>query len=307
VAGDYADIPYVQAHSFGGVRETTQVVVIHATDNTANAAGEAAYASRRTDNVSTHFFVDEQQIIQAVPLSDVAYGCLHEGNHRSVQFELCGLSNHLSDATMRRAAPYVRRIADRYGLPLVHLSPQQVAAGVKGICGHDTITAAFPQDHGTHTDPGWDESTWTRFISYVQGEDFMATIDQAQWDALIWRVEALTLGRATVFSGPTKGEPMVVYSEFDRVKATLAGLVASAAAEQSAIGAVLTAIQAGGGSVDAAPILAAIQQVGAAESTAVHELQQQLAAVSAELAAYRHAEAQAARAEAGLLEPPAAP
>jgi N-acetyl-anhydromuramyl-L-alanine amidase AmpD len=118
--------------------------------------------------VSTHFFVDATEIIQSVPLANIAYGCLYNGNHRSVQFELCGVSNHLSDATLRRAAPYVRRICDRFGIPLRKVSPAEIRNGVKGICGHADITAAFPQDHGTHTDPGAN-FPWATFIGYVTG------------------------------------------------------------------------------------------------------------------------------------------
>src|SRR5258707_1240586 len=101
MAGDYPDIPFVAAAGDGGLRSQTQMVVIHATDNTASDEAEASYATHRPDQISAHFYNDEDSVIQAVPLADVAWGCYPTGNSRSVQFELVGLSNHLSDATLR--------------------------------------------------------------------------------------------------------------------------------------------------------------------------------------------------------------
>jgi N-acetyl-anhydromuramyl-L-alanine amidase AmpD len=178
MSGDYSDIPYIQAANFGGLREKSKLVVIHATDNTAKALGEAGYASRRTDSVSAHFFVDETSIYQSVPLKNIAYGCLYHGNHSSIQFELCGLSNKITEATMEKAAPYVRRICNRYGIPIKKISPTDVrnswySNGTGGICGHGDVTVAFPEDHGTHTDPG-PMFPWSKFISYVQGVDTMS-------------------------------------------------------------------------------------------------------------------------------------
>lgn len=160
-------LPYLHAAGDGGPRPVTQVVVIHATDNTAPASGEASYATRRADKTSAHFYVDDAEAYRALPLGNIAYGCLYHGNRISVQFELCGRSNRISNATMRRAAPIVAEVCARYGLPVRKLTASDVAAGAKGICGHLDITAAFPQDHGDHTDPGA-SFPWATFIGYVQ-------------------------------------------------------------------------------------------------------------------------------------------
>lgn len=164
MVGDFADIAYVPAAGDGGIRSMTQMVVIHATDNTASDTAEASYATHRPDGISAHFYSDEDSVTQAVPLSHVAHGCYPIGNSRSVQFELSGLSNRLTDATLRRIAPVVRRVCDRYGLPIRHVGPDALRAGAKGICGHADVTAAWGQ--GTHTDPGA-SFPWDTFISYV--------------------------------------------------------------------------------------------------------------------------------------------
>lgn len=174
MAGDWSDVPYIQAASFGGARSRTPLIVIHATDNTASAYGEAVYASTRTDGTSAHFFVDATSIYQCVPLSNIAHTSLYHGNQISVQFELCGLSDHLTDAVIRNAARYVRRVCDRYAIPITKLSPAQVrdayysSTPPKGICGHADVTLAFPEDNGTHTDPGA-SFPWATFLGYVGG------------------------------------------------------------------------------------------------------------------------------------------
>lgn len=183
----YPDLPYVQAKNYGPPRSLTQMVVIHATANTASAEAEAAYAARRTDGVSAHFYVDGDSAIQALDTAVIAYGCFPTGNSRSVQFELCGLNNQITDATMRQAAPIVARACREFGLPIRKVSPAQLRDGVKGICGHLDVTLAWGE--GDHTDPG-SAFPWDRFIGYVQaaaggtgGDDMPAGIGPIQLPA----------------------------------------------------------------------------------------------------------------------------
>lgn len=166
MSADYPDLPYVHARGDGGPRRSTQIIILHATDNTASAANEAAYATRREDETSAHYYVDDTQIIQALPVGNVAYGALGHGNAVGVQYELCGRSNQLSDATMRRAAAQVARDCARYGIPVRKLTSAQVRDGARGICGHLDVTYAWPEDGGDHTDPGAN-FPWSTFIGYV--------------------------------------------------------------------------------------------------------------------------------------------
>jgi peptidoglycan hydrolase-like protein with peptidoglycan-binding domain len=158
-------LPYEHARGDGGPRTRTQVVVIHATGNTASDTQEAHYASWRLDKTSAHVFTDEDSAMRALPLANIAYGCLWHGNQISVQFELKGDPTP-DDATMRQAAPLVAEVCRRYSIPMVKLSPSQVAEGSRGICGHGDITLAFPDDHGTHYDPG-PNFPWATFLGYV--------------------------------------------------------------------------------------------------------------------------------------------
>jgi len=91
------DLPYLHALGDGGRRPLSTVVVIHATDNTAPAAGEASYATRRPDRTSAHFYVDDIEAYRGLPLDSIAFGCLYHGNRMSIQFELCGRSNQITE------------------------------------------------------------------------------------------------------------------------------------------------------------------------------------------------------------------
>ncbi len=170
----YPDLPYDPAGGHGGRRSLTQMVVIHATFNTASDENEAHYAEHRSDQVSAHFYNDGDSVIQALDTDVVAYGCFSEGNSRSVQFELTGLDwDHnppgptaVSDAAMREIAPVVARVCHQYGIPIRKIGPAELRAGVKGICGHADVTQAWGQ--GDHMDPG-PAFPWAQFISYVQG------------------------------------------------------------------------------------------------------------------------------------------
>lgn len=164
----YPDLPHDQAGGHGGTRAQTQCVVIHATDNTASDTAEAKYAEHRSDEVSAHFYDDEDSVTQALDTDVVAYGCYPIGNSRSVQFELVGLSNRLVDATLRMVAPIVARVCRQYGIPVRHVGPADLKAGAKGICGHGDVTRAWGE--GDHADPG-DSFPWSTFISYVEGAD----------------------------------------------------------------------------------------------------------------------------------------
>lgn len=163
----YVQYPWVHAAGDGGKRAVTQMIVIHATDNTASAKNEAGYASHRADRISAHFYIDDTTIYQSLLTDHVAYGCYPQGNSRSIQLELCGRSNRLSGAVQRRAAKLVARLCIDNKIPVYHVGPVGLRAGVKGICGHGDVTKAWGQ--GDHTDPGANFN-WAGFIVLVKAE-----------------------------------------------------------------------------------------------------------------------------------------
>lgn len=178
---EYPDLKFVTPKSWTRAgRTSVQVIVIHDTEGSEtihSAEDGAAYDQHRTDGTSTHYFHDPDSTVQCVLTKDIAHAARAQGNKRGIQHELCGKAGQgaagwadaASTGVLARAAKQVARDCKKWGIPVVKLTPAQVAAGTKGICGHADITKAFPQDKGTHTDPG-PTFPWASFISQVKTE-----------------------------------------------------------------------------------------------------------------------------------------
>jgi hypothetical protein len=145
------------------------VIVIHTTDGSEgplSAEGGAAYDKRRTDGTSTHFFVDQDTVVQELEIRDEAHAARTHGNDIGIHIEICGLAaqsteqwnDKASAATLENVAQLCAQLGRGY--PLVRLQGQALRNAwsnngmTRGYCGHVDITEAFPEDHGTHTDPG---------------------------------------------------------------------------------------------------------------------------------------------------------
>lgn len=161
-------------------RTSVQLIVIHTTEGSAhNVSAEdgAAYDQRRTDGVSTHYFHDNDSTVQCVRTEDIAYAARAQGNKRGIQHELCGKAGwsastwagEYAQAMLVRAAKQAARDAKKWGIPVRHLTVSEVASGEKGFCSHYDVTRAFPQDNGTHTDPG-PNFPWSQFLDMVRDE-----------------------------------------------------------------------------------------------------------------------------------------
>lgn len=186
-SSEYPDLPMVVPRSWTAGRKPgcPKLIVIHYTaghEGPDDAEGGAAYDQRRTDGTSTHYYVDSNSVIQCVYTWDEAHTARNHGNDLGVQYELCGTVqtraqwlDPVSDATLWLAARQAARDAKRYGIPVRRLSVAEVRAAhpdfgnqpTKGFCGHIDCTLAFPEDHGTHTDPG-PEFPWDLFLARVQ-------------------------------------------------------------------------------------------------------------------------------------------
>lgn len=185
---DFPDLRFVRPRSYtpGRLAGQPNVIVIHYTaGHEGPDAGEAgaAYDAVRRDGTSTHFHVDSSPegvdgVIQCVLLRDEAHTARTYGNDIGVHLELAGTVqtreqwlDAVSRQTIRNAAWIAARVAIRLGFPrsalrrlsvdeVRHTHPTFGNSHVQGVCGHVDITNAFPEDHGTHTDPGigfpWD-------------------------------------------------------------------------------------------------------------------------------------------------------
>ena len=195
---EYPDLRWMPPASWTDTNRTTvQLIVVHTTEGSStsqSAEDGAAYDARRTDGTSTHYFHDCDSTIQCVRTNDVAHTARTQGNRRGIHHELCARAGSqdwrstYSLAMLARAAKQAARDAKKWGVPVRHLTADQVAAGEKGFCGHVDVTRAFPADGGTHTDPGPD-FPWSDFLdqvrNYLEG-DFMPFIeDQADFNIVL--------------------------------------------------------------------------------------------------------------------------
>jgi len=180
-------VGYPASYSKGRNR-AIQYVVIHSTEGSegpTSAEDGAAYDKRRTDGTSTHLFVDSNSAVREVPDADRAHHARFHGNEIGVGIELCGRAGQTPiqwhDASslpmLKLAAKEVAAICQAHALPVRRLSVAQVRAAYyapaserpKGICGHVDVTAAYPEDDGSHWDPG-PNFPWVEFLAMVRAE-----------------------------------------------------------------------------------------------------------------------------------------
>jgi len=181
-----------------GRNRSIQYVVIHSTEGSegpTSAEAGAAYDKRRTDGTSTHLFTDSDTAVREVRDEDRAHHARFHGNEIGIGVEICGLAGQsdaqwhdpVSAATLAITAREVAALCTAHNIPVRRLSVAEVRAAYyaaadqrpKGICGHVDVTNAYPEDSGTHTDPG-PHFPWTEFLQMVrdeQGDDMPLTAD----------------------------------------------------------------------------------------------------------------------------------
>lgn len=168
IAGvEYAAAPRAQQYA-AALAWPPRLVVIHDTGNpTSNRRGEAKYAATRTDDrsrwTSAHAYIDQDGVLGSLPLDRQAWAAYSYANRYGWHLELCLPGDRTK--TRRNAAAVVRWLCQQAGIPMVKLSPADVAAGKRGVCGHRDITLGLKV--GDHTDPGAD-FPWTQFMDWVR-------------------------------------------------------------------------------------------------------------------------------------------
>jgi hypothetical protein len=165
------------AHFYPGRRKPIRLLVLH--DMEASVTGTTAenvaryFAQADSRKASAHYCIDNNSIVQCVRDGDTAWAA--EGaNSDGLHFELAGYARQTADqwldvygkALLSRTAYLVAAKSLTYGIPVRHLTVQQIRNGELGICGHADITAAYPPGTG-HTDPG-PNFPWTYFLGLVR-------------------------------------------------------------------------------------------------------------------------------------------
>lgn len=158
-----------RAYSKGRPAGKPRVIYVHYTagaEGPTSAEDGARYDQRRTDGTSAHYYVDSNSVVQCVPTEHRSHTALYNANLTGIHYELCGTVqtraqwlDAASRATLRNAARQIARDLKDNGIPATRLVGRQVRAG-RGIAGHVDATRGWPEDRGTHTDPGtafpWD-------------------------------------------------------------------------------------------------------------------------------------------------------
>lgn len=172
---------FVQArHYTPGRIKKVRLIVMHdmeAPNKPTTAEHVAAwFAGSSAPQASAHYCVDVDSVVQCVHHCDTAWGA-PGANADGLQIELAGYASETAaqwtDQDGRRelalAAQIVASMCRTFGIPAVHLTPEQVKAGVaKGLCGHVDVTHAFATPGG-HTDPG-PNFPWATFLAMVKAE-----------------------------------------------------------------------------------------------------------------------------------------
>lgn len=159
----------------GSLAWPPRLVVIHDTGNMhSTAQGEASYAASRTDPqsqwTSAHCYVDSRGPLGSLTLDKRAWAAFSYANANGFHVEICQ-PDKSNPTAIGHAAAVTRALCQAAGIPMVKLTPAQVAAGQRGICGHHDVTVGLGV--GDHTDP--DPFDWSQFMSKVVGASAAAT------------------------------------------------------------------------------------------------------------------------------------
>lgn len=151
-------------------------IAIHNTSNDASDEGEASYATRRTDGISSHLYVDGDSVTQSLDLDARAgHSGSQHGNENGVAVEITGANGWSRQRWMTSVAWdklgaalawVIRNDPDYAGFQVRRATVAEMRANpkVKALYGHDDMRRAWGGT--THTDPG-PNFPWDRLIQAI--------------------------------------------------------------------------------------------------------------------------------------------
>jgi len=161
-----------------GRARNVRVVVIHTVEapERGTIAADVArnWFATPAARSSAHYVVDNDSIVRCVDEANTAWAT-PGANADGIQIEHAGYAaqnpgqwgDDYSSAMLELSARLTADLCRRYGIPAVHLTPSQLAAGARGIIGHVDATNAYSGGRG-HTDPG-PSFPWDAYIAKVRG------------------------------------------------------------------------------------------------------------------------------------------
>jgi N-acetyl-anhydromuramyl-L-alanine amidase AmpD len=170
-------IPFVQGrnrYADGDARKYG--IAIHNTSNDASDSGEASYAKRRPDGVSSHFYVDADSVTQSIDTFDRAghAGSTH-GNDHGISVEITGGNGWSREKWLRSVAwdqlGRVLAAVIKHHWPTGNFQVRRASVAemranprVRALYGHNDMRLAWG---GTdHTDPG-PNFPWDRLVQAI--------------------------------------------------------------------------------------------------------------------------------------------
>lgn len=242
-------IPFVQGRNdYADSDGLKWGIAIHNTSNDASDEGEAAYATRRTDGISAHFYCDGDSVIQSLDTADCAgHSGSREGNQNAIAVEITGangwtraqwLANVAWDQLGRVLAVVIRHHwGSSFAVRRASVAEMEANPRVKAFYGHNDMRLAWGGT--THTDPG-PNFPWDRLITAVNTaltpqpiqEDDVLTTAQDNALAEAWALStSLRDGTPTPKAGNDAGGPAWLVEQVTKLTAMLAELVARPAPE----------------------------------------------------------------------------
>jgi N-acetyl-anhydromuramyl-L-alanine amidase AmpD len=155
----YPQAPYIgPPNGYGNYPTTKTGIAIHATANNGSDTDEANYATHRTDQTSSHFYVDVDSVTQSLDTNLVAWHAgSNEGNERAISIEITGQLGWTYNQWMQRVdwpelVALIAWLCDVHAIRAERPSIAGMRNGMGGIYTHNDMRLAWG---GTdHTDPG---------------------------------------------------------------------------------------------------------------------------------------------------------
>lgn len=182
-------VPFVQGrNSYTDSDGTKHGIAIHNTSNDATAEQEASYATRRTDGISAHLYVDNNSIVQSLDTSRRAgHAGSNNGNQNAVAVEITGVNGWTRQQWLDRVVwdklgAALAQVVRKYGIAVRRASVAEMKSNprVKAFYGHDDMRRAWGGT--THTDPG-PNFPWDRLFQAVNaalGKDTEDDMEQTE-------------------------------------------------------------------------------------------------------------------------------
>lgn len=268
---------YTPAHYYEGREEILRLIVIHtmeAPEGPQTAENIAAYFASGDVVASAHACVDQDSVVVCLPPSDTAFAA-PGANADGYQIEHAGYASQdgtgwndtESQAMLRLSAAHAREIALAAGIPLRHLTDDELAAGAAGFVGHDQVSRVYKRSD--HWDPGAN-FPWSQYMSLVNNgeatteetpivpeEDSMHFIRSRQTGTIyaVTPTDVTAIGSVKTWQDLVKAYGLANDYEVSLDNIDIAGIAADAAARRARLVAEVAATV---GSIDPEKIAGAI-------------------------------------------------